>query len=85
MIATDHRKLLGFLDLDLGGMEVRVPVRSANPMVEPELNAPLVSLECHGSRCEIIVRGEADSKAVNEGVEQVAEQALRHLSRKLLN
>ncbi len=85
MLSLTERKLLGFLDLDLGAMEVRVPVRAAAPGVDSALESEVVSLECDGSTCEIIVHADPTSEEVSDGMREVAKQALRHLSQKLLN
>ena len=81
MFPQAERPLLGFVNLDLGGMHVQVPIRSA----EEDADAPLVSLECDGAQCQIVVRGDASSPAVGEAMPGVAAQAMRHLSHKLLN
>ncbi len=83
MLNFAERKLLGFVDLDLGGMAVRVPVLADEH--QPRAGVPLVSLECQGRTCEIIVRGDTTSQEVGREMREVAEQAVRHLSGKLLN
>ncbi len=83
MLNLSERKLLGFVDLDLGGMAVRVPVLADEH--QPPVGVPLVSLECEGRTCEIIVRGDTSSQEVGREMREVAEQAVRHLSGKLLN
>jgi hypothetical protein len=85
MLSLTERKLLGFLDLDLGAMEVRVPVRAAAPGVDIAPQSDVVSLECDGSTCEIIVHADPSSDVVSDRMREVAKQALRHLSEKLLN
>ncbi len=85
MNTFNERKLLGFLDLDLGALEVRVPVRSVEPADARPSSAPVAVLECDGSTCEIVVRSDANTSAVTECLHDLAEQALRHLSQKLLN
>lgn len=85
MFIAPDRKLLGFVDLDLGHRAVRVPVQAVNPLAEDGTRAPLVSLECEGGLCEILVRGDANSEAVGRGLQQVAALALRHFSAKLFN
>lgn len=86
MLSLTERKLLGFLDLDLGAMEVRVPVRAAAKGVDCAASeSEVVSLECDGSTCEIIVHADPSSEEVSDGMREIAKQALRHLSQKLLN
>jgi hypothetical protein len=84
---TPHhdRKLLGFVDLDLGRKAVRVPVQAVDPMTEQDRSRPLVSFECEGDVCEIVVRGDANSAAVGQALQDVVAAAVRHLSAKLLN
>lgn len=85
MTIHPERKLLGFVDLDLGQRSIRLPIQGVDPMTEAETSAPLVSLECDGEFCEIVVRGDAESESVTRSLEQVAAEALRHMSGRLLN
>jgi hypothetical protein len=85
MTLHHDRKLLGYVDLDLGRRAVRVPVQAVDPMTEQGASAPLVSFECEGDLCEIVVRGDASSAAVGRALEDVTAAAVRHLSAKLLN
>jgi hypothetical protein len=62
-----------------------VPVQFVDPMTERDTTAPLVSFECEGGLCEILVRGDANSAAVGRALEDVAAAVVRHLSAKLLN
>jgi len=54
-------------------------------MTETETRLPLVSLECEGGVCEIVVRGDAQSESVSHSLQDVALEALRHMSGRLLN
>ncbi len=85
MTILPQRRLLGFVDLDLGHRSVRLPIQEIDPMSEAETSAPLVSLECEDGMCEIVVRGHAESESVSRSLQQVALEALRHMSARLLN
>jgi hypothetical protein len=85
MITHPDRKFLGFVDLDLGSSAVRVPVQAVDPLQESSTQAPLVSFECEGDVCEFLVRGDASSEAVNQSLQNAAVEALRLLSRRMLN
>ena len=85
MTIHPERRLLGFVDLDLGHRSIRLPIQGVDPMTESETNSPLVSLECDGDYCEIIVRGDAESPNVNKSLQDVASEALKLMSARLLN
>jgi hypothetical protein len=85
MTLHQDRKLLGFVDVDLGRRAVRVPVQAVDPLTERDIPQPLVSFECEGGVCEILVRGDASSAAVGQALPEVVAAAVRHLSAKLLN
>ena len=74
-------ELVGFVELLVGSLSVQVPVRAAEPAQE----LPLASFETDGEACAILVRGDTSSKAVEVALRQAAQDAIRHLSRKLLN
>ena len=74
-------ELLGFVQLEIGSLSVRVPVRSA----KAETEQPLASFEAEGDACAIVVRGDTSSQAVNAAMKDAVEVAARHFSRKLLN
>ena len=80
-----ERRLLGFVDLDLGHRSIRLPIQGVDPMAETETNSPMVSLECSGDYCEIVVRGDAGTPSVGKSLEDVAAEALKLMSGKLLN
>ena len=46
---------------------------------------PLASFEAEGKSCAILIRGDQTSRAVEKAVNEAAQEALVHLSRKLLN
>lgn len=85
VVITGARRLVGFVDLDLGQKAVRVPIQAVNPLAETGTEASLVSLEWEGDSCAILVRGDTDSEAVGQGLQAVAAVALRQFSAKLLN
>jgi hypothetical protein len=74
-------ELLGFVELEVGSLAVQVPVRAAEPATE----LPLASFETEGDSCAILVRGDTSSRAVEVALRDAAEDAVKHLSRKLLN
>jgi len=85
MIIHPERRLLGFVDLDLGHRSVRLPIQGVDPMTENETNSPMVSLECDGDYCEIVVRGDAESPSVTQSLQDVAAEALKFMSGRILN
>ena len=68
----------------MGSLAVQVPVRQADPE-EPDHTATLASFESNGSEYAIVVRGDTTSGVGEEAFRQAAHDAIRHLSRKLLN
>lgn len=87
MQSITEAELVGFLDLQVGSLAVKVPVRSAGAAAEEISKGalPLASFETEGNSFAIVVRGDTSSKAVERAMRQAAEAAMRHLSRKLLN
>jgi hypothetical protein len=81
MQSLHETELLGFVQLDLGSLSVKVPVRAGEPTKE----LPLASFEQEGELCAILVRGDASSEAVADALRVAAQEAVRHFSRKLLN
>lgn len=81
-------ELVGFLELKIGSFSVKVPVKSmesATRITDDGAVLPLVSFEAEGNDYAIVVRGEPSSKAVETAMRKVAQEAVQHLSRKLLN
>lgn len=85
MTIHPERTLLGYVDLNLGHRLIRLPIQGIDPMTETETSLPLVSLECEAGVCEIVVRGDAQSESVSHSLQEVALEALRHMSGRLLN
>ncbi len=75
-------ELLGFVELRVGSMEVRVPVRKA-PGANSE--SPLAKFAMEGNAYAILVREKDESAPMMAAVEQACEDAVRQLSKKLLN
>lgn len=74
-------ELLGFVELRVGSMEVRVPVRKA-----PNANdCPLAKFAMEGNSYAILVKERDESAPMLAAVEQACEDAVRQLSKKLLN
>lgn len=74
-------EVVGFVELEVGSLAVQVPIRVA----EPARELPLASFETEGDSCAILVRGDTSSKAVERALRHAAHEAIKHLSRKLLN
>jgi hypothetical protein len=74
-------QIVGFMELQVGSLAVKVPIRTA----EPTPSLPLASFEVEGDSYAILIRGDSSSKAVERAMGEAAKQALVHLSRKLLN
>jgi hypothetical protein len=77
-----NTELVGFLQMHVGSLEVKVPIRSAAPIGE---DVPLASFETEGDAYAILVRGDTSSRAVEHAMGEAARQAMAHLSKKLLN
>ncbi|WP_437811453.1 hypothetical protein [Sorangium sp. So ce1078] len=74
-------ELVGFVELEVGSLAVQVPIRAAEAATE----LPLASFEAEGDNCAILVRGDTSSKAVEVALRHAAQEAVKHLSKKLLN
>lgn len=81
MPILSQSELVGFVELEVGSLAVQVPIRAAEPANE----LPLASFEAEGDTCAILVRGDTSSKAVEVALRNAAQEAIKHLSRKLLN
>jgi hypothetical protein len=75
-------KILGYVELKVGTLDIEVPIRARETAL---MDAPLARFEVQGEAYAIVVTGDSRSQNMREAVEQAAEDALRHLSRKLLN
>jgi hypothetical protein len=76
------RKVLGYIELEVGSFAVKVPLCEAGPGYD---HSRLAVLEADGRDCAIVVHGATRSEAGERAIREAAEQAVRHLSRKLLN
>jgi len=85
MHALTEAELLGFVELQVGSLAVQVPIRAAGPAPDATAPLPLASFATDGDACAILVRGDASSALVERAVREAAQEAVRHLSRKLLN
>jgi hypothetical protein len=87
MQSISEAELVGFLELQVGSLAVKVPVRAAGTAEEEEKMTalPLASFETEGTAFAILVRGDTSSKAVERAMRDAAQEAVRHLSKKLLN
>jgi hypothetical protein len=87
MNSITEAELVGFLELQVGSLAVKVPVRAAEQpgTVMSDVDLPLASFETEGNSFAILVRGDTSSRAVERAMRDAAQAAVRHLSRKLLN
>jgi hypothetical protein len=83
MQLTD-KEVVGFMQLQVGSLRVQVPIRTASSL-EGDASEPLATFEMEGDSCAILVRGDTSSKPVERAMADAARDAVRHLSRKLLN
>jgi hypothetical protein len=81
MQSLNDAEVVGFVELKVGSLAVQVPIRVTDPADE----LPLASFETDGEAFAILVRGDATSSAVATALRDAAHDAVRHLSRKLLN
>jgi len=77
---TDN--VLGYVELEIGSLKVEVPIRSARGGSAAE---PIARFEMEGDACAILVRGDPSSKQAERAMQLAAREAVRQLSRKLLN
>lgn len=75
-------ELVGFVELKVGSLDVRVPVRK---VPEPSSETPLAAFTMEGTTFAILVRDKDKSAKLMEAVHEAAEEALKQLSKKLLN
>lgn len=75
-------ELVGFVELKIGSLDVRVPLRKA-PDATSE--TPLAEFLVEGNDYAILVRDKDRSSPMMEAVEEACHEAVRHLSKKLLN
>lgn len=82
-----EKAILGFIEVQVGSLAVKVPVRAADPQGEGQPSQPLAAFATEGSSYAILVRNGSDTSSpiLERAVEEAAEEALKHLSRKLLN
>ncbi len=81
MTLTESR-LLGFVELTVGSLQVQVPIRAQEGATQ---ETPLARFEVHGNKYAIMVAEDSRSETMRKAVEEAAEDALKHLSKKLLN
>lgn len=77
-----NRNPMGYVELQVGSLKVKVPIRAAQQDGSTE---PLATFETEGNAFAILVRGDVSSKPVERAMKEAAHEAIRHLSRKLLN
>jgi len=82
MQSLTEKELMGYVELQVGSLKVEVPIRAAGEDAKAE---PAAKFAMEGDACAILVRGDATSKQVERAMQRAAREAVRHLSRKLLN
>gem|GEM_PF-6543560 len=82
MQTLSNKELVGYVELQVGSLKVEVPIRAASQSSPAE---PLAKFETEGNAFAILVRGDVSSKPVERAMQEAAAEAVRHLSRKLLN
>ncbi|HEY4121226.1 MAG TPA: hypothetical protein VGM56_25350 [Byssovorax sp.] len=93
MQSLSNNEIVGFVQLKVGSLDVQVPVRAIASHVDFDDSAPasrdhrtpVVSFQTEGDSCAILVRGDHTSKAVESAMGPAMKEAVKHLSRKLLN
>jgi len=82
-----RQELLGFVELKVGSIEVRVPLRKmdAPPGADSPLDSPLARFTMDGGSYAIMVRDKDESPPMMAAVERACEEAVRQLSKKLLS
>jgi hypothetical protein len=80
------KELLGYVELQVGSLQVQVPIRAASDKNHLSSSSqPLATFAMEGETCAILVRGDATSKQIERAMQDAARDAVRALSRKLLN
>ncbi len=82
MQTHSNKAVVGYVELQVGSLKVEVPIRAAS---QESPTQPLAQFEMEGNGCAILVRGDVSSKPVERAMQEAAVEAVRHLSRKLLN
>ena len=85
MQTLSRTEVLGFVELQVGSLNVRVPICAAETKVEDKWQAPQATFAVEGESYAIMLRGDPNSQFVGRAVAEAADDAVRHLSRKLLN
>ncbi len=82
MMTLTESRLLGFVELTVGSLQVQVPIRAQDDVNQ---ETPLARFEVQGKAFAIMVAEDTRSETMRKAVEEAAEDALKHLSKKLLN
>ena len=65
MQTLPETKLVGYIELEVGSLEVQVPIRATDTGIDPEGGkSPLASFVTEGEAYAIVVRGDSSSLAV---------------------
>lgn len=81
-MVLSSEKLLGYIALRVGSQNVQVPICAAQ---HPAEDGRLATFRMEGKEYAIVVQEVPNRIEMQEAVERAAEDALRELSRKLLN
>lgn len=82
MQMLSNKDVVGYVELQVGSLKVEVPIRAAR---QGSATGPLAKFEAEGNNFAILVHGDVSSKPVERAMKEAANEAVRHLSRKLLN
>jgi hypothetical protein len=86
MQALTGTELLGYVQLKVGSLDLKVPICAKPKATEESLAlTPTAEFEVDGDAYAIVVQGDPSSAMMQEAVREAAEDAVVHLSRKLLN
>jgi hypothetical protein len=85
MQARLDKRVLGFIQLQVGSLPVKIPLRSAERPADGDSAGPLAQFEVEGNSCAISVREDPSFPGVEQAVREAADKAVVHLSHKLLN
>jgi len=75
------KELMGYVELQIGSLKVDVPIRATSGAS----TEPLARFAMEGDACAILVRGDPSSRQAERAMQVAAREAVRQLSRKLLN
>jgi len=82
MQSLTDKEIMGYVELQVGSLKVEVPIRAQHNGGPAD---PIARFEMEGDVCAILVRGDPSSRQAERAMQAAAKDAVKQLSRKLLN